>query len=118
MKHGKTIGDISIINKRELLKIPCYDCGRRDYIPGKDSCCPNCGHIFKNISGEKASLTGRKNNTTPDYIKELNKINEETAKRQARDNDPAYNCLAGTRRDMPCPNWAAERRKDMAIIRI
>lgn len=104
MKHGKTIGEISPINLRDLLKTPCPDCGRRDYVPGKDSCCPNCGHIFKKMAEEKKSFTVRKKDTTSDYIKELRKINEETARKQSRDDDPAYNCLAGTNKDKPCSN--------------
>lgn len=104
MKHGKTIGEISLINLRDLLKTPCPECGRRDYVPGKDSCCPNCGHVFKKMVEERKSFTIRKKDTTPDYIKELRKINEETARKQAKDNDPAYNCLAGSNDDIPCPN--------------
>ena len=104
MKHGKTIGEISPINIRDLLKTPCPECGRRDYIPGKDSCCPNCGHVFKKMTEERKPFTIRKKDTTPDYIKELRKINEETARKQAKDNDPAYNCLAGSNDDIPCPN--------------
>ena len=87
MKHGKTIGEISPINLRDLLKTPCPECGRRDYVPGKDSCCPNCGHVFKKMFEEKAT-------------KEL-RLNKD--KKQDRDNDPAYNCLAGTDDDKPCP---------------
>ena len=87
MKHGKTIGEISPINLRDLLKTPCPECGRRDYVPGKDSCCPNCGHVFKKMVEKKAT-------------KEL-RLNKD--KKQDRDNDPAYNCLAGTDDDKPCP---------------
>ena len=90
MKHGKTIGEISPINLRDLLKTPCPECGRRDYVPGKDSCCPNCGHVFKKMVKKKAT-------------KELKKLNTEKDKKQDRDNDPAYNCLAGTDDDKPCP---------------
>ncbi len=66
MKHGKTIGEISPINYRDLLKTPCPECGRRDYIPGKNSVCKHCGHQF------------------------------DTDFNDSRDNDPAFNCLAGT----------------------
>ena len=91
MKHGKTIGEISPINLRDLLKTPCPECGRRDYIPGKDSCCPNCGHVFKKMTEEKDT-------------KEFKKFNAEKDKKQDRDNDPAYNCLVGTNDDKPCPH--------------
>ena len=87
MKHGKTIGEISPINLRDLLKTPCPECGRRDYVPGKDSFCPNCGHVFKKMTEEKDT-------------KEL-RLNKD--KKQDRDNDPAYNCLAGTEKDKACP---------------
>ena len=73
MKHGKTIGDISPINFRDLLKTPCPECGRRDYIPGKNSVCKHCGHQF------------------------------DTNFNNSRDNDPAFNCLAGTSKDKACP---------------
>ena len=62
MKHGKTIGEISPINLRDLLKTPCPECGRRDYIPGKDSCCPNCGHVFKKMTEEKDTKEFKKFN--------------------------------------------------------
>ena len=75
MKHGKTIGDISPINFRDLLKTPCPECGRRDYIPGKNSVCKHCGHQFDTNSNFNDS----------------------------RDNDPAFNCLVGTDMDVPCP---------------
>ena len=98
MKHGKTIGEISPINLRDLLKTPCPECGRRDYVPEKDSCCHNCGHVFKKMAEEKKSFTIWKKNSTSDYIKEI-----EEARKQARDNDPAFNCLVGTDKDIPCP---------------
>ena len=47
MKHGKTIGEISPINLRDLLKTPCPECGRRDYVPGRNSVCNHCGHKFE-----------------------------------------------------------------------
>lgn len=73
MKHGKTIGEITPLNFRDLLKAPCPECGRRDYIPGKNSVCKHCGHQF------------------------------DTDLNDSRDSDPAYNCLAGTDKDIPCP---------------
>lgn len=73
MKHGKTIGEISPINYRDLLKTPCPECGRRDYIPGKNSVCKHCGHQF------------------------------DTDLNDSRDNDPAFNCLAGTNKNKACP---------------
>ena len=73
MKHGKTIGEISPINYRDLLKTPCPECGRRDYIPGKNSVCKHCGHQF------------------------------DTDLNDNRDNDPAFNCLAGTNKNKACP---------------
>lgn len=73
MKHGKTIGEISPINYRDLLKTPCPECGRRDYIPGKNSVCKHCGHQF------------------------------DTDFNDSRDNDPAFNCLAGTNENKACP---------------
>ena len=98
MKHGKTISDISPITHRDLVKTPCPECGRRDYIPGKDFCCHNCGYVFKKMAEEKKSFTIRKKDTASDYVKELEK-----ARKQARDNDPAFNCLVGTDKDIPCP---------------
>ncbi len=73
MKHGKTIGEISPINLRDLLKDPCPKCGRRDYVLGKNSVCKHCGLQF------------------------------DTDLNDSRDNDPAFNCLVGTDRDIPCP---------------
>lgn len=77
MKHGKTIGEISLINLRDLLKTPCPECGRRDYVPGKNSVCNHCGHQFEFAT--------------------------DSAKGDSRDNDPAFNCLAGTEKDVACP---------------
>ena len=73
MKHGKTIGEITPLNFRDLLKAPCSECGRRDYIPGKNSVCKHCGHQF------------------------------DTDLNDSRDRDPAFNCLAGTDEDISCP---------------
>lgn len=73
MKHGKTIGEITPLNFRDLLKAPCPECGRRDYIPGKNSVCKHCGHQF------------------------------DTDLNDCRDSDPAFNCLAGTDEDIGCP---------------
>ena len=78
MKHGKTIGEISPINFRDLLKTPCPECGRRDYIPGKNSVCKHCGHQFE-FATDSAKVT------------------------DDRDKDPAFNCLAGTDEDVACP---------------
>lgn len=73
MKHGKTIGEISPINLRDLLKDPCPKCGRRDYVLGKNSVCKHCGLQF------------------------------DTDLNDSRDNDPAFNCLAGTNKNKACP---------------
>ena len=77
MKHGKTIGEISPINLRDLLKTPCPECGRRDYVPGRNSVCNHCGHKFEFAT--------------------------DSAKGDSRDNDPAFNCLTGTDKDVACP---------------
>ena len=77
MKHGKTIGEITPLNFRDLLKAPCPECGRRDYIPGKNSVCNHCGHKFEFAT--------------------------DSAKGDSRDNDPAFNCLAGTNKNKACP---------------
>ena len=77
MKHGKTIGEITPLNFRDLLKAPCPECGRRDYIPGKNSVCNHCGHKFGFAT--------------------------DSAKGDSRDNDPAFNCLAGTNKNKACP---------------
>ncbi len=82
MKHGKTIGEISPINLRDLLKDPCPKCGRRDYVLGKNSACEHCGHKFKTDLNQASNTKNTNNN---------------------RDNDPAFNCLVGTDRDIPCP---------------
>lgn len=82
MKHGKTIGEISPINLRDLLKTPCPECGRRDYVPGRNSACEHCGHKFKTDLNQASNTKNTNNN---------------------RDNDPAFNCLVGTDRDIPCP---------------
>ena len=82
MKHGKTIGEISSINLRDLLKDPCPKCGRRDYVLGKNSVCKHCGHKFKTDLNQTSNTKNTNNN---------------------RDNDPAFNCLVGTDRDIPCP---------------
>ena len=82
MKHGKTIGEISLINLRDLLKTPCPECGRRDYVPGRNSACEHCGHKFKTDLNQASNTKNTNNN---------------------RDNDPAFNCLVGTDRDIPCP---------------
>lgn len=76
-KHGKTIGEISPINLRDLLKTPCPECGRRDYVPGKNSVCNHCGHQFEFAT-----------DSAPVY---------------SRDKDPAYNCVVGTDMDVACP---------------
>ena len=77
MKHGKTIGEISPINLRDLLKTPCPECGRRDYVPGRNSVCNHCGHKFEFAT--------------------------DSAKGDSRDNDPAFNCVVGTDKDVACP---------------
>lgn len=78
LKHGKTIGEISPINLRDLLKTPCPKCGRRDYAPGKDSVCRHCGNQLP-VTAAVAGGT------------------------DTRDSDPAFNCLAGTDEDKACP---------------
>ena len=78
MKQGKTIGEITPLNLRDLLKAPCPKCGRRDYVPGRNSVCELCGHQFE--------FTADPSNVT-----------------DSRDRDPAFNCLAGTDKDIPCP---------------
>lgn len=79
MKNGESIHGVLPMNLRELLKSPCPECGRRDYVPGKDALCPHCGYRFDSEISERGIIE------------------------HGRDDDSAYNCLAGTLADRFCP---------------